>query len=402
MPRRRPRSLHDAAALAAIATLLAAPSLAAQRVNVYKLGKPIAELAEPFSGAADVRELTDGRLVVLDAKDNLLHFVDAGLRSVRQVGREGSGPTEYRRVTQILPRSGDSTLAYDIMNARFLVINPAGVASGTLSLRDISGGLPVGPMAVRGYDAAGRLFYQGMKISMGPNGPALSDTSVILRLDPKQKKIDTLGSVRIGSPGMKMSGEPQKGTGALRLSIPAYPIVDEWGLLPDGRVVVVRGADYRMDFIAAPGTVTTRGPVPYDRVRVTEKDKEKMREQQKRMQEEISKAAASAAASMPNAGKGRARMPSMAVDEPTEWPEFKPAFGQSALKVAPDGELWVARHRAAADEGQLFDVFTSAGVLRLRVELPRKTALVGFGARHLYVVRIDDDELQYLQRHPRP
>jgi hypothetical protein len=374
----------------------------AQGVTTRKLGKPIAELAEPLSGAGDLRELRDGRLVVLDVKDNLLQLVSADLGTLQQISREGSGPAEYRRLMQLIPRAGDSTLAYDVMNARFLVIGGNGAATGTISLRDAAGGLPVGPMAVRGYDAGGRLFYQGMKLSMGPNGPALSDTSVILRLDPRSRKIDTLGHVRIGSPGMKMSGDMQKGTGAVRLSMPAYPIVDEWALLPDGRVVIVRGADYRIDFIAPTGVLTSRGVVPYDRVKVVEADKTRLREARKKMEAEITKAAASAASSMPNTGKGRVRMPSMAMEEPTEWPDVKPAFGQGALKITPDGELWIARHRAAGNEGQLFDVFTSAGVLRFHFELPPKSALVGFGPRHMYVVRVDEDELQYLQRHQRP
>jgi hypothetical protein len=389
-------------ALAALALALLPVVLGAQKVQSRALGKPLAELAEPFSGAADVRELADGRLVVLDARDNLLQLVSADLATVRQIGREGSGPTEYRRITQLVARRDDSTLAYDVMNARFLVIDATGAAAGTISLREASGGLPVGPMAVRGYDGAGRLYYQGMKFAMGPSGPAISDTSVILRLDPAKGRVDTLGRVRIGAPAMKMSGDPQKGTGAMRLSMPAFPVVDEWGLLPDGRVVVVRGADYRMEFISEPGSARSLAPVPYERVKVTKADHEKAREARKRMEAEVSRAAASAAASVPANARGRGRMPSMAVDEPTEWPEYKPAFAQGALKVAPDGELWVARLRAASEEGQLYDVFTRAGALRLRVALPPKTALVGIGAKHLYVVRIDADDLQYLQRHTRP
>ncbi|MGQ0648501.1 MAG: hypothetical protein ACT4P7_13130 [Gemmatimonadaceae bacterium] len=391
------------AALLLACVISGIPSRAgAQKVATRALGKPLVELAEPFSGASEVRELADGRLVVLDVKDNALQLVSADFESLRPIGREGSGPTEYRRITQLLPRRGDSTLAYDVMNARFLVIDNKGAAASTISLRDASGGLPVGPMAVRGYDAAGRLYYQGMKLGMGPSGPTISDTSAILRLDPQAKKVDTLGLVRIGSPSMKMSGDAQKGTGAVRLSVPAYPVVDEWGLLPDGRVVVVRGADYRLEFITGPGVVKSVGPVAYERVKVTEADRAKMRETQKKMEEEISKAAASAASSMPATARGRARMPSMAMDMPTEWPDYKPAFGQAALKLAPNGELWISRHRAATTESPIYDVFTGAGALRFRVELPAKHALVGIGAKHLYVVRVDDDELQYLQRYVRP
>ena len=385
------------------AAAVAAAGLEAQKVATRTLGKPLAELEEPLSQAADVRELSDGRLVVLDVKDNVLQLVSADLSTLRQVGREGSGPTEYRRISQLIAREPDSTLAYDVMQARFLVIDARGAATGTRSLREAAGGMPVGPMAVRGYDASGRIYYQGMKFAMGASGPSISDTSVILRLDPARKHVDTIAFVHIGAPGMKLSGDAQKGTGAMRVTMPAFPVVDEWGLLPDGRVVVVRGADYRLEFISGPGAVKLLPPVAFERVKVTDGDKAKAREARKRLEKEMSRAAASAAASIPATAKGRARMPSMALDEPTEWPEYKPPFGQAALRVAPDGELWVARHRSAADEdAKLYDVFTPAGVLRARVQLPPKATLVGIGRKHLYVVREDQDELQYLQRHPRP
>lgn len=380
--------------------LLAAPA-SAQKVPTKAIGKPLVELEEPFSSAFDARELPDGRLVVLDVKDNVLSLVSSNLSTVKPISREGSGPTEYRRVTQILPRRGDSTLAYDVMNARFLVIDGNGAAVSTISLREASGGLPVGPMAVKGYDGNGRLLFQGMKLQMGPNGPGLSDTSAVLRLDPARKAIDTLSLVRIGSPGLKLSGDVQKGTGSVRMTMPAYPIVDEWGLLPDGRIVVVRGDTYTLEFIGVSGGAASRVTVPYEPVKVTSADKVKLREARAEMQKEVSKVMAGASAMVP-AGKSGTKMPSMAVDEPTEWPAVKPAFGQGALKVAPDGEIWISRLREAAFDGQSWDVFTKAGVLRLRVELPARAKLIAIGAKHVYAVRTDSDDLQYLGRYPKP
>lgn len=402
--RLRLSSLRIAGAQVARALLtvavLATPTLA-QKPPTKVIGKPLVELEEPFTGAFDARELPDGRLIVLDIKDNVLSFVSSDLSSVKAISREGSGPTEYRRITQLLPRKGDSTLAYDVMNARFLLIDPNGAPVSTVSLRDASGGMPVGPMAVKGYDVNGRLLYQGMKVQMTPKGPALSDTSAVLRLDPARKAIDTLSTVRIGSPAMQMSGDMQKGTGAVRMVMPAYPIVDEWGLLPDGRIVVVRGDTYSLEFISGPGVVASRVKVPYEPVKVVPQDKVKLREAREEMQKEVSRAMAGASAMIPK-GKSAPKMPSMAVDEPTDWPAVKPAFGQGALKIAPDGEIWISRLREAAFDGQSWDVFTKAGVLRMRVDLPAKAKLVGIGARHVYAVRTDSDDLQYLGRYLKP
>jgi hypothetical protein len=49
-----------------------------------------------------------------------------------------------------------------------------------------------------------------------------------------------------------------------------------------------------------------------------------------------------------------------------------------------------------------YDIVDGQGKVFERVELPRRTKLVGFGAKSLYVVRLDEDDLQYLQRHPLP
>ncbi len=392
--------LNSVRHLVAFLALAWTGTLAAQPVVTQSLKAKAAETEEPFSRVGEVRELHDGRLIVLDTKDNQLHLVSADLGTVTSIGREGSGPTEYRRVTQLIRGAGDTTFAYDVMNARFLIIDHRGVAATTLSLREAARGLPVGPMVVRGYDATGRLYFQGMKFGMGATGPSISDTSYILRLDPERKRVDTLTTARIGSPGMRMSGDVQKGSGKVALSVPAFPVVDEWGLLPDGRVLVVRGATYRLDFVREVSDVVSRGPIRYERVKVTAKDKVKHREAQVAMQKEMSRAVAGAASSLTPAQ--RAQMPGMSIVDPSSWPEYKPAFGQGALRIAPDGEIWIGRLREAGNERPLYDVFAPDGALRYRVEFPRKTQLVGFGSKWLYAVREDSDELHYLGRYPRP
>lgn len=370
----------------------------AQAIPLKTLGKPLVEMEDPFSGILDLRELSSGALIVLDAKDNLIYHVGPDMSAATKISREGSGPLEYRRMMSLIRRGPDSTLAYDVLNARFLVIDRQGAPTGTISLRDAAGGMPVGPAQVRGYDREGRLYFQGIKVSMGKAGPSVSDTTYILRLDPRSKHTDTLGVARLEMPGMKMSGDMQKGTGNVALTMPAFPQVDEWALMPSGQVLLVRGANYQMELLG--GTEATRRlpPVRYAPVKVTEVDKQKMREQLKQAQTEMKKAAASAASAL----GARGPLPGMAMMEPDEWPAVKPAFGQGALKVAPDGEIWVLLHRDAANEKPLYDVFSPDGKLKFRVELPKKASLVGFGSNAIYVARMDEDELQYLGRYPRP
>lgn len=364
-----------------------------------KPGRPLVELEEPLSGVLDLRELSNGAVIALDGKDNVMLLVRADFGGATKISREGSGPTEYRRVLQLIGRGRDTTLAYDVLNARFLVIGKDGVPTGTISLRDAAGGMPMGPAQVRGYDAKGRLYFQGIKVSMGKAGPAVSDTTYILRLDPVTKHTDTLGTARIGMPGMKMSGDVQKGTGKVSLAMPAFPVVDEWALLPGGEVLVLRGANYQMQFLGGAAGPRSRPPVAFVPVKVTDADKAKVRQQVKEAETEVRKAVAGAAAAV---GRSDARVPGMAMEEPDEWPATKPPFAQGALKVAPDGEIWVQRSRDARDEGPLFDVFAPDGTFRHRVELPRKHVLAGIGRAHVYIAREDEDGLMYLGRYTKP
>ena len=63
-------------------------------------------------------------------------------------------------------------------------------------------------------------------------------------------------------PRVNMSGDMQKGGGSVRLGMPAFPVVDEWGIMPDGRVAVLRGRDYRIDWIGADGARRWEPPCP--------------------------------------------------------------------------------------------------------------------------------------------
>jgi hypothetical protein len=71
----------------------------------------------------------------------------------------------------------------------------------------------------------------------------------------------------------------------------------------------------------------------------------------------------------------------------------------NAATVAPNGELWVRRTQSASDDAPFYDVFDGKGQLVGHVRLPKGTRLAGFGKSSVYLVRLDADDLQYLQRY---
>jgi hypothetical protein len=58
----------------------------------------------------------------------------------------------------------------------------------------------------------------------------------------------------------------------------------------------------------------------------------------------------------------------------------------------------VSRH-VASDAPPTYDVIDNSGKVVSRVVLPKRTRLVGFGNGTVYLARIDEDDLQYLQRY---
>jgi hypothetical protein len=87
--------------------------------------------------------------------------------------------------------------------------------------------------------------------------------------------------------------------------------------------------------------------------------------------------------------------------EPEQWPKLLPPFLPDAVWFASDGRLWV-RRTTAAGAPPSFDLIDRAGAVVTRLQLPPRTRVVGFGRNTVYLARIDDDDLEYLERYRLP
>ena len=66
-----------------------------------------------LSGVSNALRLSDGRIVVAACGSSDLRWYDSTGRHLRTVGREGSGPGEFRSLRRIFPAGGDSIAAVD-------------------------------------------------------------------------------------------------------------------------------------------------------------------------------------------------------------------------------------------------------------------------------------------------
>ncbi|HSA54390.1 MAG TPA: hypothetical protein VLE53_01745 [Gemmatimonadaceae bacterium] len=360
--------------------LIAAP-LGAQRVPLVTLSRVEAELSQPFSQIDGVRELRDGRVIVLDTRDRVVQLVDLARGTMAQIGRHGSGPGEYRAPVRLFAIGGDSSAIFDGGNSRIMVILPdgrPGPAAPVVVKASQMASMSVSQRYVpEASDTTGRLYRRTGILVFTPEGPKRPDTAAIERWDRARDRHEIIAPLRMRFvPSGRWNGPPE-----LHVMGPSMPFTngDGWAVAPDGRVAIVRYENYRVEYVLPTGERVVGPSIPWQPIRVAEGHKEEWREEQERN-----------ARGAPDDGP-----------EQKEWPELLPPFLGGAASFAPDGMLWVKRTTVAGGPAT-YDVIDPAGRVVRQVVLRAGSRVVGFGNRSVFVSRYDQDDLQYLQRYSLP
>jgi hypothetical protein len=395
--------LRGSALTGAIATLaggLVATQAAAQdRVPTRTLSTPLFEYAESFSSLSGFRELKDGRVIVADARDKVLQVIDLATGRSEKIGREGSGPAEWSSPSRLSIYQGDSTLMTDFSNGRYFVITPDGKPGATIREPDQG---RLARASFLGSNVFGHLIMNEDVWDM--KGEALTGLAHILRFDRRSGRTDSLTTL-IGPKGEK-NGATMTGDGMIR-TFTNLPLAarDIAAAAPDGRVAVVRASPYRVEWYHPDGMVVRGVPATPSAIKVTEAEKKAFLAAQLRPGSFQVRAVGGALPSAGGASSG-AKMPNLSTAEAEAltnpqmtWPAVKPPFPNGGAMVASDGRLWVQRTRAHNDSIPTYDVFDAAGRVVERIALPKGGRLVGFGKGVVYVSRMDEDELLYLQKY---
>ena len=383
--------------IVALATLVLSASPALAQGQVRDLPKPVIEVDDPFSLVSGTLELKSGKVVAIDPAEVQLIVVDfaAGTRTV--LGRTGSGPGEYRAPSALVLVPGDTLLVLDPPQARFTFFGPdlkAGRTSPIMIFDQSTNSALSVPMA---GDRRGNLYASAMTIGMGQGSGgnmrmSIPDSVTIVRLDARDPKQRTeLAKVRFptsGSPEMQVISQSHI---KYKMAFPGLVAADSWAVFPDGRVAIVRGANYEVQFISADGKRSAPVRVAYDPIPVTAADRDAEMAQARRDGEEQ---LAAAKKQLP---------PGLQMDfemtAPESWPSQFPAIVPLAIFASPDGDLWVRRAIPARETRELWDQLDPNGRLVARWRLPARTTVVGTGAGGVvYTVRKDEDDLRYIQK----
>jgi hypothetical protein len=284
------RLIRAAACGAAIASA-AARIAHAQNATASVPIRPLTRLAtspDSFGGILAVRSLPAGRVLVNDGGRHRLVVLDSSLRSVRVTLDSTSGATDSYgpRPTPLIPFLGDSSIFVDAVSRSLVAIAPDGSVGRVMSApNDPTFFVFVGTAG--GVDDRGRLLYRGVAMRQGPvnismNGGApplsSSDSQPILRADLETRRVDTVGVVQNLS--ARRVVETTDANGAVTITTYVNPLQtgDEWAVLSDGTVAVVRGHDYHVDWLTPDGKWTSTDKLPFDWKRVSDDDKPRLRD----------------------------------------------------------------------------------------------------------------------------
>ena len=375
---------------------------------------------------AAVRQLAGGRLLVNDINNRQLTILDPGLANAFVLADSASGQLNSygTRAGGLIRYVGDSTLFVDPAGLSMFVIDPNGKIARVASVPRSQDAPSLGNnlLGTPGVDAAGRLVYRsgGLRITQqgGKGGggggfmmPDFPDSTALVRVDLATRKVDTAAYYKIPKTKMNIV-QTDKGT-TMTSELNPMPIVDDWAVLSNGSVAIVRGQDYHVDILKADGTLASATKVPFDWQRLSDEEKVAVIDSAKAALDRARAAgpgdgnaviAGGARGGGPGtapggmvvmsfqttgpdgggagnkiAGMGGGMQPSFI--SASELPDYRPAFGQGAARADEDGNVWVrtSATRAGAIGGLIYDVINGQGALADRVQIPAGRTIVGFG-----------------------
>lgn len=264
---------------------LAATAAGAQQQSIKPrpLGAVQATSKELLGLPTVVRSLSDGSAIVNDvARRRLLKF-DASLSNYSVVADSTSGSVNGYgpRSGALIPYVADSSLFLDPTAGSFLVIDPAGKVTRVMSppRPNDNGAIASTVGGFAGFDSKGRMVYRTSyrsqmqqlrdgSIQMAP--PV--DSAPLLRVDLDTRRADTVGHLKLARMIPSTMTMPNGGTMTMQRSAPLAAI-DDWAVLSDGTIAIVRGGDYHIDFIKPDGSKSATGKMAFDWKRLTDEDK---------------------------------------------------------------------------------------------------------------------------------
>ena len=409
--------MHRALVLGVLAAAGTSAATAQSAPPVRPLGRVLNTSTESLATVSQVRALPGGRVIVHDNTGRRVVLFDSTFTKVTVIAdtTSATGNAYGSRIGGIISYRGDSTLFVDPVSLSMLVIDGNGHVVRTMD-EPRSSDVPFligGPFGTPGLDAIGRLLYrQVIRMTRDPvTGTApTADSSSIVRFDFATRSLDTAAKFAI--PRIRTTSTPIAVNGrsmGFRISqvVNPMPPTDDWAVLSDGTIAIVRGHDYRVDFLDGSGHMSSGPKIPFEWERMTDDAKTAMIDSTRAdVARRLALTAAQNIARDSAAGRTPPQLPPGApapappqVEFVTidELPDYRPAFRQAAARGDADGNLWI-RTSKLSNGGPVYDVINNKGVLIDRVAIPPGRVIAGFGPGGMVYMGVVDGNITHLER----
>ena len=442
--------------LIALTAAASEPSSAQSLPPVRQLGPVTAVAKEPLGAVTTVRHLPDGRVLVNDIVGRRVVMFDSALSLVSVVADTTSATANAYGVQPggLIAYRGDSTLFVDPASLSMLLIDPSGKIARVMAAPRANGvGFLVGgPFGNPGFDPKGRLVYRappsfaGFRPGPGASGnrlpqlPPFPDSAALVRFDLATRQTDTATFFKTPKFNLTMTQSPDGGVRVTTTTNP-LPQGDDWALLPDGTIALVRTKDFHVDWLNPDGTTTASPKIPFQWERLTDEakvafvDSAKIAIEKQRASGQFGRdvggpqlltRTVDAAAGPPRrdgaggsdaprtgsapggnttvtttAGPGGGafggQLPPLTMVAPSELPDYKPAFTPGSTRADTDGNLWI-RTSQNVDARPVYDIINRKGELVDRVQLPANRVLAGFGSGGVVYLAVRDGATAHLEK----
>ncbi len=411
---------------------------AQDRGTIRQLGPVAVKSTEPITNASTIRASASGVLVNDIAKRRVILF-DSALSKftvVADTTPDTGNAYPNRFPGSLIGFKGDSSLFFDAQSLSMLVIDPAGKIARVMSLPSSQDAMAMG-LPGAGYDGHGHIIYRAAPfprgMQFGPGGPVgapeFPDSVPLLRIDMATRVRDTLAWVRVQKIKLEITHSAD-GRMSMSSQINPLPTVDEFAILPDGSVALIRGKDYHVDFVNADGSRVSTAKIPFDWQRLTDEDKialiDSVKAARERMiaanppitvggaggpqiafggaggggggpQINIQMGGPGPGGGAPAGGPRPAQQ--MNFVQPSELPDYKPPFFAGASRADNDGNIWIRTiPTKAIPGGPVYDVINRKGELLERVQIPVNSSIVGFGPNGSVYMTVREGDNTFLQR----
>ncbi|MFL5527655.1 MAG: hypothetical protein ACJ79I_14635 [Gemmatimonadaceae bacterium] len=412
---------------------------------IRQLGPVTAVAKEPLRAVSSVRALSDGRVLVNDIVGRRVIMFDSLLATATVIADTTSATANAygTRPGGLIAFRADSTLFVDPASLSMLLIDPNGKVARVMSApraNDV-GFLVGGPFGNPGFDPQGRLVYRappnfGAFRGPPPSGsggaqlPNPPDSAAIVRYDLATRKVDTATFFKTPKINLTVTRTPDGGVRATS-TINPLPQGDDWALLPDGTIALVRTKDYHIDWLNPDGTTTSSPKIPFqwerlsDEAKVAFIDSARVAIEKARASGQFGgggqqivvtgggpapgggarrDAAPGGNATITAVGPGGpagagpgGQLPPVTLIAPSDLPDYKPAFAPGSTRADADGNLWI-RTSQNVDARPVYNVINRKGELVDRVQLPANRVVVGFGAGGVVYLAVRDGSTAHLER----